>query len=488
VVPVPFLSSKTGDTSNLDPVLHGKGNTMQGTPSMPPSKFLIRRFRGCSRLLCCQMKYGIQLGINGMDTIQVSLRHLHRRELFLSNGFTELGSGSVENIRHRAISRQRDHILNRPDEEQTLSCLFSVLWNRSGSHDGNVDMTVPRQPVPQTPKKPRRRKNRSWPLVVSLAGFALTLCLWYLAEFVAEHTVLTTLFAYAPPLLLALPTVLLLLFTLILRDKLALLVNLASGLFVLFVALGFAVPLGPTPAPSAPHLRLMTYNIEHGEEGLGKLVKQIRLENPDVLCCQECNGYNQYSDPLPVLEVSLPDYHFTRADETVIATRLPSHGEETIPLLTADGRVLVKTEVEVQGKAVTILSAHLMTAASPQSLAKHNGSIPDYLRLTAHVRGEQVERILTTVNGISTPTILCGDFNTPPRGIYYRRLTEYFTDAFATRGFGFGWTFPSNAPCLSIDHIFTRQGAHTIRVFVPVTQASDHRPVVADIAIENPTQ
>src|SRR5207248_530754 len=109
------------------------------------------------------------------------------------------------------------------------------------------------------------------------------------------------------------------------------------------------------------------------------------------------------------------------------------------------GRVILETVLAVNGKRLTVLNVHLSTAATGATLTRRSMPLPAYLRHTAAVRWEQVTTLLR-VAGDRSPLLIAGDFNNPPRGRLYGRLTGRFQDAFSAAGWGLGDTFPSGFP------------------------------------------
>lgn len=93
------------------------------------------------------------------------------------------------------------------------------------------------------------------------------------------------------------------------------------------------------------------------------------------------------------------------------------------------------------------------------------------------------------------PTVLCGDLNASPRAPELRLLDGALSDAFGGDAFGNnavggdarGLTFPARFPLRRIDHIRVSRQIDCETVAIPRTAlaraASDHYPVVADIAI-----
>ena len=97
-----------------------------------------------------------------------------------------------------------------------------------------------------------------------------------------------------------------------------------------------------------------------------------------------------------------------------------------------------------------------------------------------------VERLIARVQSESFPTVLCGDFNVPPHGIIYRRLSAAFGDAFEEKGRGYGHTFPGKTrnplsffrPWLRIDYAFAGNGVQFLSAEVEADRPSQHRALV----------
>ena len=109
--------------------------------------------------------------------------------------------------------------------------------------------------------------------------------------------------------------------------------------------------------------------------------------------------------------------------------------------------------------------------------------LPDYMRHTAAARAAQVTELLRIANSTSPPLLIAGDFNNPPRGRLYQRMTDRFQDAFRAVGWGLGDTYPANLPVLRIDYVFAGEGIAVRRCTVPRVLASDHRPTIVEIGL-----
>jgi endonuclease/exonuclease/phosphatase (EEP) superfamily protein YafD len=84
------------------------------------------------------------------------------------------------------------------------------------------------------------------------------------------------------------------------------------------------------------------------------------------------------------------------------------------------------------------------------------------------------------------PIIFCGDFNTTPDTRVYKRMNALLDDTWKLIGKGEGPTIPAQKPNRRIDYIWiSKNGPHIpVSAHVPETQASDHRPLVAEFKLK----
>lgn len=318
---------------------------------------------------------------------------------------------------------------------------------------------------------------------LSWINIILLVLLWLIQTQVAERNWLGTLVTYAPQFPFGLPLLVLLFISVIKRKSSAIKVNTAGALFFLFAFMGFRWSLWQPPA-KAEYLRVMTYNIHQGRAGVEHIVKEIREENPDVVCLQEANVFGAWQQLTPSLKKSLSGYRVIHYDEIAIASRYPVVKWSMFPLRRQGARrVAIEAVINTRGRNVTIINVHLMTSPVGESIMTHDSTTKSYLKKTADVRFEQVGEIIKRSSQTKAPLIIAGDFNTPPRGLLYTQLTSKYMDSFSKVGRGFGYTFRADYPVVRIDYVFTANGAYARNAYVPKALASDHRPMVADIII-----
>jgi endonuclease/exonuclease/phosphatase (EEP) superfamily protein YafD len=78
--------------------------------------------------------------------------------------------------------------------------------------------------------------------------------------------------------------------------------------------------------------------------------------------------------------------------------------------------------------------------------------------------------------------ILCGDFNDVPDSATCQRLSAQLLDAWSLVGQGDGFTIPAQQPRKRIDYLWVSKdrGLVPLKIRVPASEASDHRPVVGE--------
>ena len=307
---------------------------------------------------------------------------------------------------------------------------------------------------------PRRLSFLAW------AAAALLLTVWVCLAFFPESTVPTLLLTYfLLPQLWLLLTVPLLLVNVWRRDPWAV-AGSAVAFALSFGLLGWQLP--DSAAHTSPTLRLMTYNIARGAGGAAALAATIQAQRPDVLCLQETNTLK--AGVLDELLHALPGFQALRSREVVILSRFPvlTSREDALP---TTSRHLLSAELSVGGTRLTVLNAHFTTIPLRGGWLEARDS-----------RRYQLAAFLQAAQAAPGALVACGDFNTPARGQVYAELGQHLRSAFNDAGSGFGYTFPAKFPLVRIDHVWLR-GVRAVRAFVPDSRASDHRPLVADLAL-----
>lgn len=332
----------------------------------------------------------------------------------------------------------------------------------------------------------KRDRLRFW---TCLGAAALPL-LWIVENLVGERTTLTALLAYAPqhgwgivPALCG---------AIALKKRRFRLALLNGGALAFWAWALMGLRWHPGSLRQSPQsVRVVTYNVALRDRGVAQLVNEIRAQHPDIICLQEARrtfppehvGENNVGAAMMRF---LPGWHIESAGDTCILSRFPVVASRSHPLRL--GRRTLDVRVQTPHGPFRVLSTHISTAFSGQAhyhglLGQLREIVPNAQR-AAQARLDQIAPLDAALDADTrTPLVLCGDFNTTPRGLFYRHLRSRLRDGFADGGNGLGLSFPSRLPLLRIDYIWTR-GARARSVHVAPPGNSDHRMVVADIELK----
>lgn len=280
------------------------------------------------------------------------------------------------------------------------------------------------------------------------------------------------------------------------------------GLAVLALAVSLTVLMGlswGSPEEGHGRVRFMTYNVKSylalkRPGGTEELAHEILEHQPDILVMQDAGqlvdveGNVKSAALLRVVGGGWPHAHAT--DEYVVLSRWPIQGcrRGAIPV-GEDPHVFVHCDVDVDGTTLQVITAHLITPRKGL-VAKHRGQ-PRWLGL-----GEWQDNMLLRMRQAGLlaeylrqlppgPRILAGDLNaTEPSVVVQTLLNTGLRDAFSSASVGYGFTHGHSLlkglSFLRIDHILVSPDIAVTRAFTGGAQASQHRPVIADLYLHRP--
>ena len=250
-------------------------------------------------------------------------------------------------------------------------------------------------------------------------------------------------------------------------------------LAVLAVPLALAAA-GPAPAP----LRVLTYNLHHGEGVDGKLdlvriARVISTSGADVVALQEVDQKAKRTGSVD------------QAAELARLTGLQvAYGKAMDFQGGAYGQALLSRWPLSDFTVHTLPNPAKVEPRIAISATVHPPGWPAFRFVGTHLdatrddtaRWQQAARLIELFGADATPTVLVGDFNARPDTRVMRTLLQPFTDASAGSP---APTIPAEKPTGRIDFVLVRPAA-AWRVLsstvIPETVASDHRPLLVELA------
>ena len=239
-------------------------------------------------------------------------------------------------------------------------------------------------------------------------------------------------------------------------------------------------------------LRIATYNIHKGVQGLGP-VRRLEIHNighaveqldADIVCLQEVRKLHRREEQyftrwpeLPQAEFLCPEGYYavyqtnakTKHGEhgNALLSRWPvvSHGHEDMSDHRFEQRGLLHVELKIQRKVVHVIVLHL--------------------GLIAGSRGRQVEQMVRFIEREvprSAPVVVAGDFNDWGGKLRPVMNRHGFRDFVGERV----QTYPSRLPLTQLDFVYAR-GLKPVGLLVPRGRIwwrmSDHLPLIAEFKL-----
>lgn len=259
---------------------------------------------------------------------------------------------------------------------------------------------------------------------------------------------------------------------------------LAPALFVAVFHLWWVLPdyTGGSPLPAgtegAPTFRLVTANALHGNVRLDEFAAGLAAHEPDVLFIQEYDRRVATA----VAESGLADeLHHTReayapgwSTGIAIYSRYPL---ENLEVFFITNRPVIRADITVDGRSLRVFSIHSVSPGGRWTVNPWNDGWRDYVEVFEAEAG---------------PFLVAGDFNMTQHHRWYGELQDIgLKNCHEERGRGNATTWPYGNgrllyrvfPPIRIDHVFASAGATCISITEGEAIGSDHRPVIADIAI-----
>jgi endonuclease/exonuclease/phosphatase family metal-dependent hydrolase len=251
--------------------------------------------------------------------------------------------------------------------------------------------------------------------------------------------------------------------------------------------LSLAVALAlPALAAEPVTLRVMSYNIHHGEGLDGKLdleriAKLITDAKADIVGLQEvdrgCERTQKRDLPAELAKLTGMVVRFDKNIPhqggeygNAVLTKFPIKRAKNTPLKSlANGeqRGVQQLVLDIHGREVLFMNTHL-DARRDAAEREHSAT---ELRAIVQAAG-------------AMPVILVGDFNAAPDAKSIASLRDFLTDAWPAVSKEPGFTIPVKKPTRRIDYIWITPATITpLSMAVLYSEASDHLPIIGELRV-----
>lgn len=338
-----------------------------------------------------------------------------------------------------------------------------------------------------------RRELKS--LTIFYLIFLLVILL--LLKHVGERNWISSVLIYLPPTGWLLPLAFLTPLCLFCRSRLYWL-HLLAVLFVFFFYMDFHWSFRTTPKKST--LTLVTNNV--GDRKSQTLQTFLKSETPDIIALQDAGLRAR-----PISKEN-PDRFVAQQGQFLLVSKYEIKNSGYVPgLLSSIGPAAAWFELDYQGKTIVIYNVHFPTPrpdfyklrgrgflAELRSLGGiYSSEVRDEYRKSMANRVQLARNFLAWLEKEQRPFLVVGDFNMPSQGYLYDLFSDRFTDSFATKGRGYGLTFPGTTrnplslfgPWLRIDYIFTSKDWGPVRSRIESTQDAEHLALLGEFELKD---
>ncbi len=245
---------------------------------------------------------------------------------------------------------------------------------------------------------------------------------------------------------------------------------------------------GPESGTGGGRLRVLSYNIHHGEgtDGqldLDRLRRIIARSGADLVALQEVDHRTARTGGIDQPGTIAAGLGFQHVFGEAIPFEGGSYGEAVLTRtkLLSVRRIPLGAPPDQEARAAVevFIEPWGDGAGTIRFIGTHLSHESQGTRLL------QVAELKTSLEGNPLPAILAGDFNSTPSGGPYLLLAEGWLDAAQAAG-NPAPTFPSASPEHRIDYIFLRPAERWRVVSVEVLDepvASDHRPLLVELEL-----
>lgn len=267
------------------------------------------------------------------------------------------------------------------------------------------------------------------------------------------------------------------------RARWAVVAVIAPAVLTLYWFGPYAVHAVRTGSRAPSDLRVATYNVSNGRP-LDGLVRLVAEHRPDVLLLQEVTaGRERLATLLPQYPYASVGRHGPDHDGYAVLSRFPIRSVVAVTGLPSGARPADLVTVEVGGRSVVLLSAHLASPCigCPPGAPNAAGDTGEAARVRV-AEARRYAQVLSTFVRRREPVIAGADLNASPLNRPLGELTGIgLVDTQRAVGTDLGFTRGPGPGIARVDYVLV-EGFDVLRVTDGARGSSSHSPVIADLA------
>lgn len=274
------------------------------------------------------------------------------------------------------------------------------------------------------------------------------------------------------------------------------------------IKMWFPMQRAPEPEEESIKFSLLTWNILHGADlekpgydGVRTMEEVLRID-PDIVCMQEFTGGDadmmQRKAPATMDSIISRYPYRLGMNASYDITIFSKYPLEHLYFGSAYNYVLSEScIVSLPGRRIALGNIHLPSFAldeKEKTIFAPSGNIDQKEDLTTRIyaklkhaiplRATAAEKVLGGLTQVSTPIVICGDFNDVPASWTYRLfLKAGFKDAYCATNFFPTYTFYPHGFYFHLDQIFYRGDIRPLSVERLNIRTSDHLPLLATFEV-----
>ncbi len=262
----------------------------------------------------------------------------------------------------------------------------------------------------------------------------------------------------------------------------------AVAFVVLFGSQLIPPAISAASPPDRPHIRVATFNLHSSRAApqVATMIAAIRAQRADVVMLQDLSD----ADAAAIQQQLGQDYPHQALAPAAARTGIGLISRFPLELQPQRGLGMQQALLRIGTRTVTLINVSLTAPEIKTRYIRGLGWVKGFGGYHTSKRSRDITRLLGTLDRVSGPVIVAGDFNMSDREHDYAQFADRLHDAFRETNWGFGFTFPSSlalggtsigSPLIRIDYIWSAGGASPSASQVDCGGASDHCMVVADI-------